>query len=88
MKKTFLIVSAFIFSLTLNAEECSCGSYESGMYDYVVIDDTGGCCEGRHDTEYPTRFTTFCPGPGMTWILRDIQRIEFIDAIRACCPNA
>jgi len=88
MKNTILIILAVIFPLTLNAEECSCGSYESGIYDYVVIDDTGGCCEGRQDTEYNSWFTTYYPGPGTTWIVRHVQRITFSDAVRACCPSS
>lgn len=74
--------------LTLNAEECSCGSYEQGIYDYIVIDGSGGCCEGSQDTKYASWFTTYGPGPGNTWIVRDVVRVTFSDAVRACCPPA
>jgi len=73
---------------TLNAEECSCGSFEQGIYTYDVIADSGGCCGGSHDTNYGVWFTTYKPGPGNTWVVSDVKRISFSDAVGACCPPA
>ncbi|MDP2159122.1 MAG: hypothetical protein Q8K02_01460 [Flavobacterium sp.] len=88
MKKLFLLIFVFMLHLTLNAEECSCGSYEQGMYDYAVLDGSGGCCGGSQNTNHGSYFTTYVPGPGMTWIVRDVQKVSFSDAVRACCPPA
>lgn len=87
MKKLFVIVFTFMLALIVNAEECSCGSHQTGIYDYSVADDSGGCCDGRQNPGSKAYLTTFVPGPGMTWIVRTIDEISFSDAIKACCPS-
>lgn len=79
----------FIFlvnTVIANAESCSCGSYESGMYRYDVKDGSGGCCDGTGSGN--GYFSTYTPGPGRTWVLKDIQILKVSDAMNKCCPNS
>ncbi len=86
MKKViFSLIFLFVASTT-RSEECSCGSFEAGIYDFSVQDDTGGCCKGVLGER--AWLTTWKPGPGRTWIVVDIVSVKPIDAQRECCPAA
>lgn len=78
----FFLLNTFL----VNAEACSCGSFEEGTYDYFVRDGSGGCCRGVSSGD--ASFTTWVPGPGRTWIVDTITEISHSDAVRACCPPA
>lgn len=85
MKSKILLAVLLLFSnIYVFGLECSCGSFEDGMYDYSVIDNTGGCCTGRLTGN--AWFTTYRPGEGLSWEVVDVTRIQPIDAQRACCP--
>lgn len=85
MKKIIILLLVLTNVFVANAESCSCGSFESGTYDYTIKDGSGDCCSGSSGGQ--AYFTTWSPGSGRSWVVKDIKKIEFSDAIKSCCPN-
>lgn len=71
-------------SFHLNAKECSCGSFQAGLYDYSVVDNSGGCCSGIAQPK--AFFTTYVYSEG-AWEVADIENIAGGDAQKACCGS-
>ena len=85
MKKIIILLLVLSNVFVANAESCSCGSFESRSYNYTIKDGTGDLCNGSFGGQ--GYFTTWSPDPGRSWVVNDIKKIEFSDAINSCCPN-
>ncbi|MGM0634722.1 MAG: hypothetical protein ACQESK_01555 [Bacteroidota bacterium] len=89
MKKVLIILS-LIFAIQANAiQHCSCGSFETGIYEYNIVENTGGCCSGFPagvNDKNEAYLVTYTLNEGV-WEMREITGVNPETAQTRCCPN-
>lgn len=88
--KKFIVLTLFMLSNQLNAlQRCSCGSFENGIYEYNIVENTGGCCTGFPsgvNRENQAFLVTYEENEGV-WEVVDVQGINPATAQSRCCQN-
>lgn len=88
-KNLFLIVFVFT-AIHANSKQCSCGTFESGMFTYGVVGEESGCCTGE-----PTgaglfgdnaAYTTYEYSEG-AWTPKETKLISPTSAQNRCCDT-
>jgi len=90
MKRGFILICTILlfFTTRLNAGSCSCGTHETGIYEYM-IHESEGCCSGTPigppvmGTITTYKFDT----ESGIWIVADRSFKPCSEVQELCCPR-
>lgn len=88
MKEKVILFCFLIFGVQYaNALACSCGSYETGTYDYFT-NGNSDCCSRDFLAGASSTYSTWIQGPGRTWILHEMKDVSYSVIMNECCPSS